>query len=233
MRERRLGANRGRVDTEKPPSGAGGGGGGGLTRDGHDASEMDAYCAWERVHVSGDMGGRSYCSSCDCITYSYFLISVLLFALGTVLSVFSFGAYDDTAFANLGHMWMVGPMCVCSAVMIAIRNVLYLRRRRILDTVVRQRIQVTRRNAGSRGLRDGFFFFLLTPIFRFPGRPVAATVDGHDATTVLVADTHGKRNHITAAIRTVGRQCRRRRKRPTASVVRRSHSRCVKRSGQK
>lgn len=104
------------------------------------AFEMEAYYMWERVHVNNDMS-RS-CSSCDCITYSYFLISVFLFTLGTILSVFSFGAYDDTVFANLGHMWMVGPMCICSAVMIAIRNILYLRRRRILDMVIRQQIEV-------------------------------------------------------------------------------------------
>lgn len=96
---------------------------------------------WERVHISDDMT-RS-CSSCDCITYSYFLISVFLFTLGTVISVFSLGAFDDTVFSNLGHMWMVGPLCICSAIMIGIRNVLYLRRRRVIDMVIRQQISVT------------------------------------------------------------------------------------------
>ncbi|VVC29876.1 Hypothetical protein CINCED_3A008808 [Cinara cedri] len=99
---------------------------------------MEAYYMWERVHIAEDMS-RS-CSSCDCITYSYFLISVFLFTLGTILSVFSFGAFSDTVFANLGHMWMVGPLCICSAVMIGIRNMLYLRRRRVIDMVIRQQI---------------------------------------------------------------------------------------------
>lgn len=95
---------------------------------------------WERVHLTEDMS-RS-CSSCDCVTYSYFLISVFLFTLGSIISVFSFGTFDDTVFANLGHMWMVGPLCICSAIMIGIRNVLYLRRRRIIDMVIRQQIEV-------------------------------------------------------------------------------------------
>jgi hypothetical protein len=66
---------------------------------------------------------------------------VFLFTLGSIISVFSFGAFDDTVFANLGHMWMVGPLCICSAVMIGIRNVLYLRRRRVIDMVIRQQIE--------------------------------------------------------------------------------------------
>lgn len=103
---------------------------------------------WDRVHVTEDMSRP--CSSCDCITYSYFLISVFLFTLGTVISVFSFGAFDNTVFANLGHMYMVGPLCICSAVMIGVRNVLYLRRRRVIDMVIRQQIEVGRgrRNNG-------------------------------------------------------------------------------------
>lgn len=102
--------------------------------------EMEAYYMWERVHITEDMS-RS-CSSCDCITYSYFLISVFLFTLGSIISVFSFGAFDDTVFANLGHMRMVGPLCICSAIMIGIRNVLYLRRRRAISIVLRQQIEV-------------------------------------------------------------------------------------------
>lgn len=109
---------------------------------------------WERVHIAEDMS-RS-CSSCDCITYSYFLISVFLFTLGTILSVFSFGTFDDTVFANLGHMWMVGPLCICSAVMIGIRNMLYLRRRRVIDMVIRQQIEVSRR---QQQLHIGFSQF--------------------------------------------------------------------------
>lgn len=108
---------------------------------------MEAYYMWERVHLTEDMS-RS-CSSCDCVTYSYFLMSVFLFTLGSIISVFSFGAFDDTVFANLGHMWMVGPLCICSAVMIGIRNVLYLRRRRVIDMVIRQQIEDIRSQQGQ------------------------------------------------------------------------------------
>lgn len=104
--------------------------------------EMEAYYMWERVHITQDMS-RS-CSSCDCVTYSYFLMSVFLFALGSIISMFSFGAFDETVYGNLGHMWMFGPLCICSAMMLGVRNVLYLRRRRIIDMVIRQQIAVSR-----------------------------------------------------------------------------------------
>jgi len=101
---------------------------------------MEAYYIWERIHLTEDLGDN--CNTCDCVTYSYFLISVFLFTLGSIISVFSFGAFDDTVFSNLGHMWMVGPLCICSAVMIGIRNILYLRRRRIINAVIRQQLRV-------------------------------------------------------------------------------------------
>jgi len=70
-------------------------------------------------------------------------MSVFLFTLGTIISVFSFGGFEHTVFANLGHMYMVGPLCICSAITIGVRNVLYLRRRRVIDMVIRQQIEVT------------------------------------------------------------------------------------------
>jgi hypothetical protein len=97
------------------------------TVESENAFEMEAYYMWERVHITEDMSRSS--SYCDCTTYSCFLISVFLFTLGTIILVFSLGAFAlDTVFANLGHMWIVGLLCICSAVMIGIRNVLYLRR---------------------------------------------------------------------------------------------------------
>lgn len=116
---------------------------------------------WERVHLTEDMS-RS-CNSCDCVTYSYFLISVFLFTLGSIISVFSFGAFDDTVFANLGHMWMVGPLCICSAVMIGIRNVLYLRRRRVINMVIRQQIEVRTAAVSLLLLAGNFISFLVCP----------------------------------------------------------------------
>ncbi|XP_050541578.1 uncharacterized protein LOC126905679 isoform X2 [Daktulosphaira vitifoliae] len=75
---------------------------------------MEAYFMWERVHLAEDMGRP--CSSCDC-------------------------TFENTVFSNLGHLWMFGPLCICTAIMIGIRNVLYLRRRRVIDMVLRQQIE--------------------------------------------------------------------------------------------
>ncbi|XP_025419057.1 uncharacterized protein LOC112689518 [Sipha flava] len=103
---------------------------------------MEAYYMWERVHITEDMSRSS--SYCDCTTYSCFLISVFLFTLGTIILVFSLGAFAlDTVFANLGHMWIVGLLCICSAVMIGIRNVLYLRRLQQIEDIRSQQAQLT------------------------------------------------------------------------------------------
>lgn len=152
---------------------------------------------WERVHITQDMS-RS-CSSCDCITYSYFLISVFLFALGSIISMFSFGAFDETVYVNLGHMWMFGPLCICSAMMIGVRNVLYLRRRRIIDMVIRQQIAVK-------------LFFLkcitlqqitLVIKYNFTGHPISTSTAGRFSATVFIANTNGERTYFTSFLRTV------------------------------
>ncbi|XP_050422440.1 uncharacterized protein LOC126834512 [Adelges cooleyi] len=100
---------------------------------------MEAYYMWERVHLTEDMSRP--CNSCDCITYSYFLISVFLFTLGMVICIFSIGPFDNTIFSDLSHLWMFGPLCICSALMIGIRNVLYLRRRHLIDLVLLEQIE--------------------------------------------------------------------------------------------
>jgi len=158
------------------------------------AFEMEAYYMWERVHLTEDMS-RS-CSSCDCVTYSYFLISVFLFTLGSIISVFSFGAFDDTVFANLGHMWMVGPLCICSAVMIGIRNVIYLRRRRVIDMVIRQQIEV----------RTTAVCYCLPILFYFcapPGHKISTGAVVRHSTTVFVTNTHGEWTHLATILWTV------------------------------
>lgn len=162
------------------------------------AFEMEAYYMWERVHIAEDMS-RS-CSSCDCITYSYFLISVFLFTLGTILSVFSFGTFDDTVFANLGHMWMVGPLCICSAVMIGIRNMLYLRRRRVINMVIRQQIEVSKITIYSFSLYILVSRSLIECVVPSTGPPISTSaIDWHSA-AVFVAHPYSERTYFTPVL---------------------------------
>ncbi|PSN34768.1 hypothetical protein C0J52_21180 [Blattella germanica] len=76
---------------------------------------------------------------CDCTSYSYFALSVVLFAVGTVITVLALGDADGYIFNGLGHMWLVGPIFICSGLMVAVKSVLYLRRKGIIQMLLRQR----------------------------------------------------------------------------------------------
>ncbi|GLV34728.1 hypothetical protein CBL_09209 [Carabus blaptoides fortunei] len=77
---------------------------------------------------------------CDCKSYSYFALSMLLFSVGTVVTVMALGdAADGFIFYHLGHMWLVGPIFICSGLMVAVKSMLYLRRKSIIQMLLHQR----------------------------------------------------------------------------------------------
>lgn len=77
---------------------------------------------------------------CDCKSYTYFALSMLLFSVGTVVTVMALGdAADGFIFYHLGHMWLVGPIFICSGLMVAVKSMLYLRRKSIIQMLLHQR----------------------------------------------------------------------------------------------
>ncbi|XP_046990379.1 uncharacterized protein LOC124595608 isoform X1 [Schistocerca americana] len=76
---------------------------------------------------------------CDCTSYSYFALSLVLFVMGAVITVLALGDADGYLFSNLGHMWLVGPIFICSGLMIAVKSILYLRRKSVIQMLLRQR----------------------------------------------------------------------------------------------
>ncbi|GLH08683.1 Uncharacterized protein GBIM_13867 [Gryllus bimaculatus] len=76
---------------------------------------------------------------CDCRSYSYFALSIVLFVLGTLITVLVFGDAGGYLFTNLGHVWLVGPVFICSGLVIAVRSVLYLRKKSVIQMLLRQR----------------------------------------------------------------------------------------------
>ncbi|KAK0082744.1 hypothetical protein PV325_009926 [Microctonus aethiopoides] len=55
---------------------------------------------------------------CDCTSYSYLALSLVLFTIGTAVTILALGdAADGHFFSNLGHMWLVGPIFICSGLM--------------------------------------------------------------------------------------------------------------------
>lgn len=82
---------------------------------------------------------NSTLGQCDCTSYSYFMLSLTLFAVGTVITILAIGDAHDYIFYSLGHMWLVGPIFICSGLMVAVKSVLYLRKKYLIQMLLRQR----------------------------------------------------------------------------------------------
>ncbi|CAB3368423.1 Hypothetical predicted protein [Cloeon dipterum] len=57
----------------------------------------------------------------------------------TVITVLAAGETHDYVFYTLGHMWLVGPIFICSGLMVAVKSVLYLRKKYLMQMLMRQR----------------------------------------------------------------------------------------------
>ncbi|XP_021920648.1 uncharacterized protein LOC110830263 isoform X2 [Zootermopsis nevadensis] len=98
---------------------------------------------------------RSGFGQCDCTSYSYFALSAVLFAVGTVITVLALGDADGYIFSSLGHMWLVGPIFICSGLMVAAKSVLYLRRKGIIYMLLRRRALLRELAQLSRNQQSG------------------------------------------------------------------------------
>lgn len=74
---------------------------------------------------------------CNCASYCYFSLAIVLFSLGTVLTIL---VLDDSekVFPNLTHMWLIGPIFISSGLMFAVKTIMYLRRETMLAYLSRQ-----------------------------------------------------------------------------------------------
>lgn len=89
---------------------------------------------------------------CDCTSYSYLALSVILFMIGTVITIFSLDdIVGEHMFFKLGHMWLIGPIFICSGLMVAVKCMLYLRRKSVIQIIFHQR-QLFRELSGTRGI---------------------------------------------------------------------------------
>lgn len=89
---------------------------------------------------------------CDCTSYSYLALSVILFMIGTAITIFSLDdIVGEHMFFKLGHMWLIGPIFICSGLMVAVKCMLYLRRKSVIQIIFHQR-QLFRELSGTRGI---------------------------------------------------------------------------------
>lgn len=107
-------------------------------------------------------------ATCNCASYCYFSLALVLFSLGTVLTIL---VLDDSEqmFPNLTHMWLIGPIFISSGLMFAVKTIMYLRRETMIAYLARQHsllrvsICVTNRTGSPNCLfRRRFVYTLLT-----------------------------------------------------------------------
>lgn len=104
---------------------------------------------------------------CDCTSYSYFVLSMVLFSVGTVITVLALGDADGYILNNLGHMWLVGPIFICSGMMVAVKSMLYLRRKSVIQMLLHQRA-IIRVSKNNQVFKIWQFFYLFYFSKSFP-----------------------------------------------------------------
>ena len=82
---------------------------------------------------------NSRLGQCDCTSYSYLVLGTMLLSVGTVITVLAAGETHEYVFYTLGHMWLVGPIFICSGLMVLVKSILYLRKKYLLQMLLRQR----------------------------------------------------------------------------------------------
>lgn len=95
--------------------------------------------ASESTRSRRDRSDEGFLGACDFTSYCYFTLAVVLFTLGTVVTVFALDDGTATLFSSLGHMWLVGPIFISSGLMVAVKTVLYLRKKNLMTFLLRQR----------------------------------------------------------------------------------------------
>ncbi|XP_022236840.1 uncharacterized protein LOC111084430 isoform X1 [Limulus polyphemus] len=75
---------------------------------------------------------------CNCTSYCYFTLAIVLFTVGSVITILALDD-SDNMFSSLGHMWLVGPIFISSGLMVAVKTIIYLRRETMLTFLARQR----------------------------------------------------------------------------------------------
>ena len=75
-------------------------------------------------------------SPCDWSSFSYFLLSFLLFAVGAILTFLSI---DESNASNpFTRFWLVGPLFLCSGLVMASKTLIYLKSKNLIELLTRQ-----------------------------------------------------------------------------------------------
>lgn len=99
---------------------------------------MPANSNENRNQIEGDLDDQL----CDCTSFFYFSLSILLFVTGIIVTFLALrdtnDHYVNSSLPNFGHMWLVGPLLITSGFMVAMKTLIYLRRKTVFTFVMRQ-----------------------------------------------------------------------------------------------
>lgn len=96
-------------------------------------------------HIEERYEGPTTFGRCDCTSYSYLALSIVLFTIGTAITILTIdGVADPQVLSDGRHMWLVGPILIVSGLMLAVRCILYLRKKSVLQMIFHQRLFLVR-----------------------------------------------------------------------------------------
>lgn len=90
-------------------------------------------------HAVARPPGREFdeTASCDFFSYAYLSLAFFLFLCGSGLT-FLVLRTDPTTHGPLNRFWMAGPLFICTGLLVALKVLLYVRRKRLIALLIRE-----------------------------------------------------------------------------------------------
>jgi hypothetical protein len=76
-------------------------------------------------------------NSCDFFSYAYLSLAFFLFLCGSGLTFLVLRS-DQTPHNPLTRFWMAGPLFICTGLLVALKVLLYVRRKRLIALLIRE-----------------------------------------------------------------------------------------------
>lgn len=78
-------------------------------------------------------------NTCDFFSYAYLSLAFFLFICGSGLTLFITKSDPQTLLNNpLNRYWMAGPLFICTGLLVALKVLLYVRRKRFIALIIRE-----------------------------------------------------------------------------------------------
>ena len=103
-------------------------------------------------------------SSCDFFSYAYLSLAFFLFLCGSGLT-FLVLRTDQTPHNPLNRFWMAGPLFICTGLLVALKVLLYVRRKRLIALLIRE---MTREQTWGQVITFGPDLRFLPPVTLSP-----------------------------------------------------------------